>query len=73
MKKLIIICLAAISLFGCSRSACDCIEDKKELSIKGSDALSRGDNYALESVLEKKAQLEKECEKFNKEDFDKCK
>lgn len=73
MKKVIIICLAVFSLVGCSRSACDCIEEKRELNQKGSDALSRRDNNALEAVLRKQSQMEAECAKFKNEDYDKCK
>lgn len=73
MKNVIIICLASISLVGCNRSACDCMEDKTELNQRGSDALSRGDNNTLKAVLTKISKLEEDCAKFTKEDYDKCK
>jgi hypothetical protein len=73
MKNFISILFISALLSGCGRSACDCLEEQKELSRQGSSALSTGNRNALEDVIEEKADLDKECEKYTQDDYNKCK
>lgn len=73
MKNLFLLTLVIISLTGCSRNACDCKEDLKDLDSQGNSYTSSGDFEGAARLIDEYNRVSEECGKFGAEDYKKCK